>query len=738
MSKVDEDRMRELAKEYVGRGWSVLPVKGLLANDDREAKKPAVKRWTELQSRRLTDEEIDRHNWSGEAIGVIAGEISGNIVGVDVDGELGKQSAKGLYSPATVVSNTPRGGIHLWYVNSSGIRLKPDSSILPGIDLRTDGSYLVAPPSKVPSGKCYEWRTGCSPDDTEMAEVPFWVILTSVAKTAKAAVPQWVLDLAQGVAEGERNTNGAKLIGWLLGPGRQSEHGARELLAAWNRENFPAMDDREVNAIADSIVATHKASHVWPVGAGSAASGKLPKRDDIGNARRFVWEHGDDIRWCKPHKKHYVWNGKCWKLDQREHVMKMAKKTARNMFHDAANINDADERKAFIKHAERSQSKRLLDAMVDVAKPDMAIVPEEFDTDYYLLNCENCTIELTTQQGRDHRREDYITKIAPVEFTQYDGDDGKYGCPRWEQFMEEITGNDPELMNFLQQAVGYSLTGDTSEQVYFFLWGTGHNGKSTFLNVIMDILGDYAGKTVPGTLVKKNSDRHLTELAYLEGLRFLVTEETEQGRRVDEQLVKQFASTREALTVRKMYGDPYQMRVTWKLWMQGNHKLEIRGQDEGIWRRTLLVPFTQKFEGAARIMNMEEILLKEADGILRWALDGCSSWMQHHLQIPSVVRDATAQYRHDEDVIGRYMEDRWVLDPEGTQLKDQGTVTPEEMYRDYKEWCEATNEYLLKKGKFEQRLKDKGYEKKKRVSQVTGTRQIHWVGMTLSSEPWDG
>ncbi|NIO17288.1 MAG: hypothetical protein GTN70_09905, partial [Deltaproteobacteria bacterium] len=200
---------------------------------------------------------------------------------------------------------------------------------------------------------------------------------------------------------------------------------------------------------------------------------------DTYNANLFVNQHGAHIRWCEPFRKFYVWNEKRWEPDAKKKISEFAQKTIRELYSEAKNCEDSDQRRELARHAVKSDYKHRIDAMIELAKPKIAILPEELDKDPWLLNCENGTLDLRTLEINYGRREHFITKIVPARYKQ------GAPAPTWYSFLNDVTNRDVELQRYLQRSVGYALTGLIREHVLFFLYGSGRNGKSTFLNAII-------------------------------------------------------------------------------------------------------------------------------------------------------------------------------------------------------------------------------------------------------------
>jgi putative DNA primase/helicase len=331
------------------------------------------------------------------------------------------------------------------------------------------------------------------------------------------------------------------------------------------------------------------------------------------------------------------------------------------------------------------------------------VLPKDLDWDAWLLNVRNGTLDLRTGTLRPHAREDLITRGIDVDYTP----DAK--CPTWERFLAEVFRNDAALIAFVQRAVGYSLTGDIREHVFFILFGRGSNGKSTFLDVIHALLGPYAGPVPAELLLTRRAEHHPTERATLFSKRFVATVESGDGRRLAEDRVKAITGG-DPIECRRMKEDFWVFTPTHKLWFGTNHKPVIKGTDHAIWRRIRLVPFETTFHepetGVApqKDPTLPERLIEELPGILAWGISGCLAWQREGLKAPEAVRDATEGYRVEMDVLARFLDECCVFNT-------SAEARASDLYKAYTSWCETANERVESQSSFGQRLTEKGCER---------------------------
>lgn len=454
------------------------------------------------------------------------------------------------------------------------------------------------------------------------------------------------------------------------------------------------------------------------------------RNTDLGNSKRLVHYFGHDLRFCKKFGAWYIWDGKRWDNDETGEIERKAKDTVLNIYKEALEEED-EKRVALMKHATGSESRQKISNMISLAQTEREVIvtPDQLDADHWTLNCENGVIDLKTGKLLTHSRKNFVTRLIPTIYDQ------KAECPTWERFINRIMQDDngnvrADLVEFLQKAVGYALTGDISEQVMFVLHGAGRNGKSTFINTIKDLLGDYARQASTETFVtKQNTGNANTDIARLKGSRLVSAVESEQGKRLAESLVKQLTGG-EPITARFLYQDEFEFKPSFKIFLTTNHKPEIRGTDRGIWRRIKLIPFTVTIPTEEVDTKLDEKLKKEFPGILRWAVEGCLKWQRDGLQEPKEVREATEGYREEMDILLHFVNDCCVINP-------RAKVAAKNLYLSYQRWCDDNGEYSLKQRKFIEQLKE-GYPiEVARMPDKSGSRGWQGIGLLHESDTSD-
>jgi putative DNA primase/helicase len=418
---------------------------------------------------------------------------------------------------------------------------------------------------------------------------------------------------------------------------------------------------------------------------------------DQGNARRFALQHGAKVKYTKAWGW-LIWDGRRWCDDETGLAMRLAKQTVKQLYREAeqaegkaqaaikavelaadrqdpqalaaAEQAKKDARRladALLSWAIKSQGAARLEAILTLAKsePEIAARVSDFDNDPWLLNCENGLLDLRNAQLKPHDPSYKVTKLAGTLY------DPAATCPTWLAFLARIFDGDQKTIAFLQRAAGYSLTGDTGEQCLFFSFGKGANGKSTFMNAMQAVLADYAAKIRAETILVKKLESIPEDVARLAGVRFALSAELTEGR-LNEGLVKDLTGG-DKQAARFLYQKTFEFWPTLKLWMYGNEKPTIAGQNDGIWRRIRMIPFEVTIPEPERDSKLPEKLRAELPGILAWAVRGCLEWQRAGLQPTEKINQATREYREEQDLLGQFFAACCVFDPPGTQIPHSET-----------------------------------------------------------------
>ena len=433
------------------------------------------------------------------------------------------------------------------------------------------------------------------------------------------------------------------------------------------------------------------------------------RASDVGNANRLVAELDGHARYVHAQKRWYFSNGGRWIADDLERIQECAKRVPQLIFSkEVDKVKDPDKRKQLVSHAMRSDNERPIRNMIALARsdPKLRATPSIFDNEPMLLGVRNGVIDLSTGKLRPYVPDDFISMTSPVAY------DAKASCPLWLSFLDTVTDGNKKLISYLQRAVGYSLTGLTKEQCLFFIFGHGRNGKTTFITAIQNILGDYAKTTPIDTLMARHGDSGPSnDLARLHRTRMAIAAETEAGKRLAETKTKQMTGS-DKITARFLYGEYFELKPEFKLWILGNYKPTVTGTDEGIWRRLRLIPFNVHIKKCD--LDFMEKLEAEYSGILNWALAGCQQWQKKGLEPqPSVMVNAVTEYRTDQDVVAQWIE-------ECCDLRSDLRTSTTELYRDFQTWTWNASEYTFSQSVFSRRLSEKSELPRERRGNTRG------------------
>lgn len=426
------------------------------------------------------------------------------------------------------------------------------------------------------------------------------------------------------------------------------------------------------------------------------------KRTDAGNADAFELLHGERFRFDHTKKKWLVWNDRYWMEDEDGEADRAALETARERLSAAASIQHDDDRKAGIEWALASESVHRRRTMLISARSvkSLATRTSDYDRGPFLLTVGNGTLELSTGKLREARRDDLITRATDVLY------EPSATAPRWRQFLNEVFGGDAEIIGYVQRAVGYSLTGNTREQCFFLLCGSGANGKTTFLETIVKLLGTHASTAGFSTfLVQHNQGGPRNDVAALCSARFVKAAEAEHKASMDEAIMKQLTGE-DTISARFLFKEGFEYRPQFKIWLATNHKPSIWETSDAIWRRIKLIEFNHQFAGPRADLALRGKLEAELPGILAWAVQGCLEWKKIGLKEPQRVSRATLGYRQESDQIGRFIKDRCDLQP------DRRTPA-KQLYEDYVEWCGRNHETPVANNQFAGKLAERGVERKR-------------------------
>lgn len=644
---------------------------------------------------------------------------------------------------------TPRGGYHYLF-RLPGFKVPNTAGKLGlGLDLRSAG-YVC-------TGKGYTWQPGHD-YTTPLLDAPAWLLekikaltepkpadsvyMRTATNPDAGAGEYWLSKALEKARPGNRNETGFNLALQLRDSGlsQNEARGIMELYAARvpRASGDPYTREEALKSLAEAYRGTPREPAKLP----GAKRGHMTNEKqevytldlqqpppevieyvrgfectDTGNGQRFVHLHGAQARWIQSAGTWYIWDGTRWKQDQDGEAERRAKETAKSILQEAYQEEDKAKAKALTAWAFKSQSRAQITNMLELAKSEQGItIPfDQFDRNQYLLNFTNGTLDLKTGTLKPHHPGDFITKRIEFDY------DDRAQCPRWLQFLDEIMDHNRPLIEFLQSATGYSLTGDTGEQIFIICYGKGANGKTVYLETMLNALGpDYAMNTRANTiLVKDRNNGANNDVARLRGLRFVTVNEIPGRGRLDEAKVKEFTGG-DTITARYLFHEDFSFKPEFKLFVRTNHKPVITGVDYGIWRRVRLVPFTVTIPPDKQDPKLQEKLKDEWPGIIRWAVLGCLAWQDEGLPMPEEVKIATQEYKRDQDTMQPFIEDRCSVDP-------GKTVKAGELYTAYKDWAELNGEKAMTNNAFGREMSERGIDKVRTGSD----RQLTYLGIAL-------
>lgn len=436
-------------------------------------------------------------------------------------------------------------------------------------------------------------------------------------------------------------------------------------------------------------------------------------REDSSNAERFACQHCEAVRFWHKRDVWLVWTGAHWQEDEDARVVELAKQTARSIYHEAATLPEGEASKMG-RWAERALNCDKIMGMLRLAKSDprIAITTDKLDSNPWLLNFENGTVDLRTGELREQRCDDYITKLVRCRYTQ------DLSGPRWLLFVEQMFG---DLAGWVQKAVGYSLTGITSEKVVFLLLGPTDTGKTTFLSTLKTIFADYSSLLQIDTLMwsRTQDSNTLADLADLRGARFVMTSETEEGQRLREAKLKRITQGMGDIKAVRKYENPITFPETHKLWIDANFAPAIRGVDDAIWKRLLPIPC--KHKPAKKDPELAGTLLRESEAIVSWTVAGAIRWQNEGLGRPESIEATRDSWKSDMDFIADFIAECCVE-------KEEESVSASELYQAFHEWAKNQgHEHPISQTAFGTRLSDRGFEK----GREGGTGRKTYCGLRL-------
>jgi putative DNA primase/helicase len=735
----------EAALIYASRfGWHVFPAR--LAKGMKSSHKAAVhsggRTWG--MTKDLAEITRDFKRWP-KAVGVPTGAVNGIVVveadtveGHDVDGLAGLQRLEEEYGklPETLMARSPSGSVH-WYFKHPGGRVGSTASKLtPGVDVKGDGGMVVAPPSVRPDGLAYAWLSWGTP----IAPLPGWLAKklmeeprpavavpsnrpppeTEDLEKALAVIPNDDVDWEQWnkmgmaiYASTDGSDEGRELYrGWSAKSGK---HDDKRLDAKWKL--FDCSPPSQITA-GTLFYMADEADPTWrdePQGEPEKvivelqlheeAEDTAPKFSEEEIALVFGTKFANKVRFVAAWNKWFVQDAKRWRVDETRKAFTLSRDVCR----------------AAAKAAKKTDAKRIASAktrssVVSLAQEDrrLSATADQWDLDPWLLNTPGGTVDLKTGKLREHRPEDYITKITAAT------PDAKCATPVWDAFLKKIAP-DPRLRAYIMRVCGYALTGETHEHALFFNYGEGRNGKTTLMSTVGNIMGDYHITAPIETFTMKNHDAHPTEIARLQGARLVTATETDEGRNWNEARIKELTGG-EQLTARFMRQDFFTFMPQFKLMIGGNNKPGLRSVDTAIRRRLNLLPF----EVTIPLEEVDQKLLgklkMEWSGILAAMIEGCLDWQKQGLAPPTIVTKATDEYVTGEDTMGSWIAECFVEDKNSFMLFST-------LFASWKAWAEENEEFVGSSVRFSKSLLKRGFVTTRSKTGDKGYFGLRWISV---------
>ena len=447
---------------------------------------------------------------------------------------------------------------------------------------------------------------------------------------------------------------------------------------------------------------------------------------DLWNCERFCEKYAEDFKWCEKLGGWFLWDGTSWQNigDKDTALMRWAKDYVKALGVYAGSIQD----KRLGTHAIKTESSGKLKAIIDLAKSEVPIAHDVFDRNNHLLNCKNGTLDLNTGVLRRAERGDYITKAIDVWY------EPTAQCPIWLNFLDQVFMGDQALVDYIQRALGYCLSGYTHEQKFFICYGNGRNGKSTLLKHVMYILGQsYASGTPAATMLEQEGNNTMQSVAALKGMRLVVLSEFDNGKTLSSATVKNMTGG-EPVVARHLYHSEFTYIPTYKFWMTTNYKPRIKDVGSlGIWRRLVLIPFLYTIPADKVDYGLDVKLAAEYEGILAWAVAGYRKWKADGLPQLEALKKAVVCYQGDSDIIGQFLEDCQDLEANPGIAE----VSVVEFMKAFAEWCmENSIKHHPGRSAILDYMDKKGFGRPARDNSSMFRGKLAWKGIAIKRVSW--
>jgi putative DNA primase/helicase len=698
-------------------GYHLIPIKP-------SAKIPLIAKWTERASRdtRIISswyESYPNCNW-----GIVTGQIS-NIVVFDIDPRHGGDiSWKKLITPyepiaPTTTCKTGGGGFHYYYQLDREVGNR-QLSAYPGVDIRANGGQVLIPPSINGTGGKYTWVH--APWEVTPISLPAWLSNLLFTPDNKEDTPNYPT-LGSDILPGQRNNSFYKHALMLARQGAAFEF-VLSTITAWKEvlgEEARDISEEEISRTVTSAFNTIEKEREKGKGSG------VILKTDSDNASRLVKLYSDTIRYAGG-VGWLIWDGCVWGQDEDD--AQITNKAVQSMVilrdESLEKIKTPGQFKEAVTEvawATSSLNIGKLSAAVKLASttPSVRLSVNQLDDDRgkFVLNTPSGIVDLRTGVLSPHNPSALITRITNTRYNP------EATCPFWLSTLQLIFEEELELVEYMQRALGYTLTGSTAEQCIFLCWGEqGNNGKSTVLETVMSLLGTYAQMSDIKVITSADMDNRVSSsLAKLRGTRAVFMNEAEDNQRFSEALIKQLTGG-DTLQACKKFKEPFEYKPAFKLWIRTNEKPQIRGTSDAIWRRIKLIPFNRSIPVSLRLSRdiVDDKLKEEHEGILNWLIQGAMKWCAEGMENTKIINASVQEYRSEMDVINQFIDECVVI-------KTLTTTPKIDLYQAFSRWCKNNGiKYSMTSDKFNRRI---GLRVGKQ-DRVMVKGQYVWQGLELS------
>jgi len=696
------------ALEYASRGWCVIPLFPLDAqlqctcnSKDCPGKHPFLRDWISLATRQETTITGLWKDHPNRGVGIITGKRS-DIVVVDVDPRNGGNEGLAVLIkqhgplPETYTVETGGGGLHYYFEYPKDTNGVLSCKLGVGIDFKANarsmngGHFVVAPPTLHPSGERYRVKHNC-----QLAKLPDWILATCTQIQLDAT--------SKGIPEtipiGETHETLKRVLGRFRHAGLLKQEAldkSRELNRTHCERELP---DQELMELVDAVYSYNRTNYTC---------------DDIGNLNRFTNDHKNTLRYVNDASIWLVWLINHWQPQFHEHfITKKCIESIEQMKGDADLIPDPAVRDAVEAWARRCRFEPRIAALHKLCPSafELWTATQELDQDPLLLNCLNGIVDLSTGRLSPHDRSKMCTKIVNVPYIP------SAKSEMWERFLEEADEHDKAQKNYMQLAAGYSCTGFTDEEVLFFIHGPGGTGKTTFVESIRCVLGEYAKVVRPQVFLDDTtaSGNASPAIAKLLGARFVASSEMPRGQRLSGWAIKALSGG-DTVTARHLFKEEFEFQPKFKIWLTMNELPTFHHKDTGMKRRIIPIPFTfVPKQPNAEMKRAFKLDLKEQQAILAWMVEGARRWIKgEHLSAntPSRIIESRKDYFSNVNPIEMWLKSAFTDVPYG----EKRTLKSASLFSALKSWCELMHISLTDIGVSNDRqlgdmLKELGYNK---------------------------